>query len=165
LLDGQVVAWRVRSGDGANGQIGDGKIYQRSVPRAVAGGLSFKAVSAGQAHSCGETTINQAFCWGFNGWGGLGDGTTTSRLKPVAVHGGHSFDRLSAGSVFTCAKTPSSVAYCWGYNIAGPLGDGTTTNRLEPVAVHGPCEVTPCTPNAVDAVGRVRSHAGCWPRS
>ena len=37
--------------------------------------LTFAQVSAGSEHSCGVTTTNAAYCWGYNGWGQLGDGT------------------------------------------------------------------------------------------
>jgi alpha-tubulin suppressor-like RCC1 family protein len=56
-------------------------------PVAVAGGLSFRQVSAGDFHTCGKTTAELSYCWGSNVSGQLGDGTTTDRLVPVAVAG------------------------------------------------------------------------------
>jgi alpha-tubulin suppressor-like RCC1 family protein len=56
-----------------------------TVPVPVAGGISFTAVSAGEAHNCGVTAAGDAYCWGVNGVGQLGDGTTTLRLTPVQV--------------------------------------------------------------------------------
>ena len=68
--------------------------------------LSFRQVSAGQRHTCGVTTTDQAYCWGYNGFsmhgGQLGDGTTTRRLKPVPVTGGLRFNQVSAGVTHTC---------------------------------------------------------------
>ena len=78
---------------GMGGQIGDGSRINRPSPTAVQGGLSFRSLSAGYGHTCGRTTSNVAYCWGFNEPGGsgssdggqLGDGTTTNRLTPVPV--------------------------------------------------------------------------------
>src|SRR5215217_4572232 len=74
--------------------------------------LSFRQVSAGSRHTCGVTTTDQAYCWGYNGFstqgGQLGDGVTTD-------------DR----------------AYCWGRNDYGQLGDGTMEAKLTPVPVAG----------------------------
>jgi alpha-tubulin suppressor-like RCC1 family protein len=127
-------------GYGADGEIGDGKPYRggRYYPRPVRGGLYFHRVTAGEEHSCGETTTNRAYCWGRNAEGRLADGTTTDRLSPVPVAGGLYFKQVSAGAQHTCGKTPASAAYCWGANDDGQLGDGTTTGRLIPVPVVGP---------------------------
>ena len=103
--------------------------------------LSFRQVSAGSRHTCGLTTTDQAYCWGYNGFsthgGQLGDGTTTQRLKPVAVLGGLHFGQISAGVDHTCGVTTDDRAYCWGRNDYGQLGDGTTESKLTPVAVGG----------------------------
>jgi alpha-tubulin suppressor-like RCC1 family protein len=59
------------------------------VPTKVAGALLFGGVSAGPvgSHTCGITTSNKIYCWGYNGSGQLGDGTTTTRWSPVKVAG------------------------------------------------------------------------------
>ena len=52
---------------------------------------AFFQMSAGNDHSCGVTTDNRAFCWGFYGFStpvALGDGSTNGSLTPVAVAGG-----------------------------------------------------------------------------
>jgi alpha-tubulin suppressor-like RCC1 family protein len=72
------------------GQLGEGSgAFRRVRPMAVAGGLRYEAVSTGAdgRHSCGVTTGDQAYCWGYNFRGQLGDGTTTDRSTPVAVAG------------------------------------------------------------------------------
>ena len=133
-------------GDNEHGQLGNGTNsgpedcngWPCSIrPVAVLGGLRFDHVSAGGNHSCGVTTDNRVFCWGYNPNGALGDGTTTTRLTPVAVAGGRHFRQVRAGNGHTCAITPLDVAFCWGYNAKGQLGDGTTTRRLTPVRVAG----------------------------
>jgi alpha-tubulin suppressor-like RCC1 family protein len=99
--------------------------------------LAFYQVSGGGRHTCGLTTDNRAYCWGFNGAGQLGDGTHTRRLRPVAVAGGLRFRQVSAGSYHTCGVTTAYRAYCWGLGADGSLGDGTTTDHLTPVLVAG----------------------------
>ncbi|HEY7612616.1 MAG TPA: hypothetical protein VH764_06470 [Gemmatimonadales bacterium] len=103
--------------------------------------LSFRQLATGTNHTCGITTTDQAYCWGYNGFsslgGQLGDGTTTKRLKPVAVLGGLRFSQISAGGDHTCGVTTDERAYCWGRNDSGQLGDGTTVSKLTPVPVAG----------------------------
>ncbi len=124
----------------AFGQSGDGStIAKRFRPKAVAGGLNFRDVSAGENHSCGRTTLNRAYCWGENFGGQLGDGTGFGTSStPVAVAGGKRFRQVDGGGSHTCGKTPTDVAYCWGFNGQGQIGDGTTDTRDSPVAVAGP---------------------------
>jgi alpha-tubulin suppressor-like RCC1 family protein len=131
-------------GDNSWGQLGTGTRDpedggpRHSKPEAVAGGLSFRQVAAGDGvHTCGRTTDDRAYCWGFGGQGGLGDGTNTITLTPTAVAGGLSFRQVVAGFFRTCGVTTSERAYCWGENFTGAIGDGTITLRQTPVAVLG----------------------------
>jgi alpha-tubulin suppressor-like RCC1 family protein len=72
-------------GDG--GPLGNAANTHRS-PFAVAGGLSFTAVTTGRVHSCGVTTSGAAYCWGGDSAGQLGDGTTDfASSTPGAVVG------------------------------------------------------------------------------
>jgi alpha-tubulin suppressor-like RCC1 family protein len=130
------------------GQLGNGTLHTlescytedencSTRPVAVLGGLRFRNVSAGGAHTCGVTTDRRAYCWGDNTYGQLGDGTRSQRLTPVAVLGGRRFRQVSAGGYHTCGVTTDSLAYCWGLNDDGQLGDGTRSQRLTPVAVLG----------------------------
>jgi len=51
----------------------------------VAGGVSFAAVSAGYAHTCGLTVGGAAYCWGNNYQGQLGDGSGRLSNSPRYV--------------------------------------------------------------------------------
>ncbi|HUG28078.1 MAG TPA: hypothetical protein VMK53_07240 [Gemmatimonadales bacterium] len=78
---GAVFCW----GRNSAGQIGDGSQTHRATPTAVAGGLAFRQVSAGDLGSCGITLNSLAYCWGDNQYGQLGDGTQIRRLTPAKV--------------------------------------------------------------------------------
>src|SRR2546426_5985380 len=54
-------------------------------------GVSFAAVTAGAAHTCGGTAAGTAYCWGGNGFGQLRDGTTTDRVdrKSTRLNSSH----------------------------------------------------------------------------
>jgi hypothetical protein len=119
-------------GDNSSGELGTGTttgpqqcvykaFYSCSyIPVAVAGGLTFKAVSAGSYHTCGVTTDGAAYCWGDNSYGELGTGTTTPSSTPVAVAGGLTFATVSAGGAQACGVTTSGATYCWGSG-RGPI--------------------------------------------
>jgi len=70
---------------GANGygQLGDGSVTTRGTPAAVAGGLTFTSISAGEHNTCGLTTAGIAYCWG----PGNGGGTSNTSTVPVRVLG------------------------------------------------------------------------------
>jgi alpha-tubulin suppressor-like RCC1 family protein len=134
--DNRAYCW----GYNANGQIGNGTTsLVRTTPALVAGGLSFRQISAGYYHTCGVTTDNRAYCWGEGGY--LGDGTLMRRLRPVPVAGGLSFRQVSAGTQHTCGVTTDDRVYCWGENSFAQFGNGTQGEigypELSPVALMG----------------------------
>jgi alpha-tubulin suppressor-like RCC1 family protein len=128
-------------GEPISGKLGIGSPVRRIVttPTRVAGGLKFRVVAAGSAHSCGLTVPDErAYCWGDNSLGQLGDGTTTQRNTPVPVAGGRRFRQVTTGALHTCAVTWSHNGYCWGADFSGELGDGATRqNRSRPSLVVG----------------------------
>jgi alpha-tubulin suppressor-like RCC1 family protein len=70
------------------GQIGNGASGSSTTvrpPTAVSGGHTFSRIAAGDNVSCGVTTANALYCWGYNNYGLLGDGTTTNRSTPTLV--------------------------------------------------------------------------------
>ena len=107
------------------------------VPTAVAGGFTFRTISAGGQHSCGITTDSLAYCWGANTSGQLGDSSQIDRPTPVLVHGGLRFTELHAGAAFTCGLTDGLVLYCWGDGTQGQLGRSFLSSSSVPVKVAG----------------------------
>ena len=77
-LDAGGAAWCW--GDNYYGQLGAGRPACTNgpspscstVPVAVQGGLTFKQIAAGIAHTCGVTTSNELYCWGWTNYGRLG---------------------------------------------------------------------------------------------
>jgi alpha-tubulin suppressor-like RCC1 family protein len=143
-------------GKKAFGELGAGtNYYTGETPIRIAGGLSFRSVIAGGGFTCGVTTSNKGYCWGYNLDGAVGDGTRTNRNKPTAVAGGLSFRSVIAGGglisdeqgtevdeTHACGLTTDNLAYCWGQGSNGQLGDGTpdgtfTSSRVRPFRVVG----------------------------
>ena len=147
------------------GQLGDGTTTDRLKPRAVAGGRTFRQVSAGRLRTCGVTPSYEAFCWGRNQYGELGDGTSSGlRLTPTPVVGGHAFTQIDAGGGLTsCGVTPDYRAFCWGYGGNGEIGDGNSTNRRAPRRVIGTLSFARVSAGAGHVCAEtLNSLAYCW---
>ena len=139
--DGAAYCWGFNE-DGGLGNGTTGGISTTPVAVSAPPGVSFSALSAGTAHSCGLTASHTAYCWGENESGQLGIGLKTDTARPVPVTGSVPFLGVRAasqlaGAGFTCGVTTGGVGYCWGSNVNGQLGDGTTTPRAMPVRVAG----------------------------
>jgi alpha-tubulin suppressor-like RCC1 family protein len=107
-------------------------------PAVVIGGLRFRSISPGGAHTCGVTTDARAYCWGSGVQGQVGDGTTRDRTTPTLVAGGLRFREVTSGLFHSCGITTAGRAYCWGVNVSGQIGDGTDVPlRASPTAVTG----------------------------
>jgi alpha-tubulin suppressor-like RCC1 family protein len=111
------------------GYLGDGPVSsdKRLTPVEVAGGLEFRAISAGYSHTCAVTTDDRAFCWGENYGGQLGDGTETRRPTPVPVATSLRFRQVTAGDMTNCGLSTEKRVYCWGSSWGGMMGTGTST--------------------------------------
>jgi alpha-tubulin suppressor-like RCC1 family protein len=132
--DNRLFCW----GWNSYGQLGiASSAWDNPVPTEVAGGRRYRAVEAGQFHTCAISTDGRTYCWGRNRKGQLGDGTLTNHTAPVAVARGLLFRQISSGFEHTCGVTTTNRAYCWGQNPWGQLGDGSTTQRTKPQAVAG----------------------------
>jgi alpha-tubulin suppressor-like RCC1 family protein len=139
------------------GNLGDSTTTNRTAPTPLGqSGLVFKSVFASSANSivlttCGITTSDALYCWGWGGYGQLGNPSAPlfncanistspaecSSLVPFPVAGGLQFATASIGTTHACGVTVASAAYCWGTNDHGQLGDGTTVESTTPVAVSG----------------------------
>jgi alpha-tubulin suppressor-like RCC1 family protein len=135
--DNKAYCW----GYGSEGALGDGAWVPRLRlrPVAVAGGRQFRQVAAGDLHTCGVTTSNEAFCWGDPAYGKLGNSLerVTGTNTPSRVVGGHRFRQVDAGTDFSCGVTTGYKAYCWGNGRSGQIGDGKPYLRYGPRAVAG----------------------------
>jgi alpha-tubulin suppressor-like RCC1 family protein len=152
-------------GDDEAGELGNGVTGGKSgTPVAVTGGYTFKAISAGYAHTCGITTAGAAYCWGANESNELGDTTAGDQSAvPVPVAGGLTFASISAGAVYTCGVTTTGAGYCWGSNGYGVLGDGTTTDHATPVAVAGGLDFATIAAGVYHTCGLTTTGvAYCW---
>ena len=110
----------------------------------VAGGLTFRKVSAGAAFTCGLTTDGAAYCWGRNDWQQLGVSGIASSPTPVAVPGGHRFTDISSGSQRACGVTTDGAILCWGLNrpVESPYAtSGGVAFRSVSTAVNHTCAV------------------------
>jgi alpha-tubulin suppressor-like RCC1 family protein len=126
-------------GGNHKGQLGNGTTVGSAVPVPVAGGLTFRDISAGRRHTCGIAKPSErAYCWGMNEKGLLGTGSEVEYSPvPVEVAGGRSFRQLAVGWDHACAVTPWNVAWCWGNGSEGQIGDGNTHQRWTPRRVAG----------------------------
>jgi alpha-tubulin suppressor-like RCC1 family protein len=120
---------------GANrfGALGDGSTSTtRTTPVAVSGGLSFAALTAGDAMTCGLTSGGTAYCWGKTS----GPGNPTGQLTPTPVGGSLTFQKIDAGGSHVCGITTAGNAYCWGANSSGQLGTGNLVSTFSPARVR-----------------------------
>jgi len=149
-------------GDNLDGALGvgadTGSVQSCSVgpcshaPLAVAGGLAFTTLGAGNFHACGLTSSGAAYCWGDNSTGELGIGVNAApgtctrgpcSRTPVAVAGGLTFTTLNVGTQHTCARASDGSWYCWGLNNYGQLGTGATGPESCVGGPGVPCSSTP----------------------
>lgn len=83
----EVYCWGVNS----NGQLGDGTTSHRNVPILAQRGVipadvNIESLSIGSGAVCAIASDKNAYCWGYNVYGGLGNDTTTNSPLPVLLH-------------------------------------------------------------------------------
>jgi len=124
-------------GSGRSHQLGNGKVVNRTLPRAVAGGQKFVAISAGLRHSCAVTVDGAGYCWGQGASGKLGasvDSSPTPMQVKSPTDDGFAF--ISAGKEHTCGVTTGGAVACWGEGDGGRLGTGSTRDEHRPKLVR-----------------------------
>ena len=150
-------------GSNYNGQLGIGvaDTVFHAAPVSVAGGLSFRQVSAGVEHTCGITLSGAAYCWGRNNRGQLGAGDTLPTQWPRAVARGVTFASVSASEDNTCGISTSGDGYCWGLD--GSTWTTTKTDQLWPVKVDFPLRWRTLSAGLLHACGLADDRVVyCW---
>ncbi len=144
------------------GQLGDGSRQRRALtPVPVAGGHTFRALSAGREHACALAADGQAFCWGFSPEGALGAPEELARV-PVAVATPLRFTAISAGDQRTCAVTGEGAAYCWG-RFSRPSDDPAGSGGPEVVRVEAPVRFESVDAGLIHACGITEdAQLYCW---
>ena len=149
-------------GENSYGELGNGTTTSSSTPVPVAGGITFKSLSAGLSSTCGVATDGTAYCWGYGVAYGdprceLDESTDTPFCTtPLAVPGGIAFANASPGDGLFCGLTTGSNAYCWGMY---PDGRWSTA----PVLVPGGLTFVALSVDAQRACGvATGGSAYCW---
>lgn len=130
-----------------SGQVGIGSLTNKSSPVLVTGpaaGTSWTAITAGQVHAAGITTIGKLYAWGLNNQLQIGDTTGINKSSPVAVASALSFTIVSSHnqSNTNYAITTLGILYAWGQGSSGQIGDNTLLSKNSPVLVAGPAGVS-----------------------
>ena len=144
-------------GYNGNNELGlDPYVPQSLTPAPVAGGLSFRQISAEDNYACGVATGGQLYCWGRMA-------TFTSKL-PRVVGEGIAFRNVDAGDRFFCAVATDGRVLCQGKNASGELGTGTKTDSYYAlVPLSGGLSFTSVSAGARHACGLTTDGAAyCW---
>lgn len=125
-------------GQNLYGQLGDntsGAAARKSSPvQTVAGGTTWKLVSACWYHSAGIKTDGTLWSWGNNQNGAMGDNTQVNKSSPVqTVAVGTNWKQVIAAYHTTVGLKTDGTLWTWGNNTEGQLGDGTTVAKTSPV--------------------------------
>jgi alpha-tubulin suppressor-like RCC1 family protein len=165
---GEIYCW----GQGGDGRLANNGTGSESVPTKIenpqgVATIAWAMVAAGEMHSCGLTTTNEAYCWGANGSGQIGDGTTDGRLIPVLVDvsglNGATFEWIGAGRNYSCGRTAAGALYCWGSNEFGKLGiNSDDASRSTPTLVVGDHIFTTTSIGRDHVCGATLVDVYCW---
>ncbi|MEH3034083.1 MAG: hypothetical protein PGN07_08595 [Aeromicrobium erythreum] len=114
-------------GENGYGQLGDGSGYSHRDPTRVGGTgtgapTAWRDVAVSDLHSCGISTSDELWCWGFAGW--TGDPNQTDDAEtPIKV--GTGYRSLATGGA-SCAIRTDRTLWCWSFGQA-PAQVGTAT--------------------------------------
>jgi alpha-tubulin suppressor-like RCC1 family protein len=156
------------TGLGANGQLGNGSLGNRTTFGNVDTLVDVDEIAGGREHVLALVN-GVVWAWGEGSKGATGLGSTADRSVPTQVTGvattGTTVTNISTGHYHSLALLSNGTVRSWGYNAMGQLGDGTTTKRLRPVTVTGLTDVVDVVGGrdmsyALMAGGTVRSWGG-----
>ena len=99
-------------GYNSSGQLGDGTMTDRLVPKQI--GTGYAAIAVGKSHyTVALKTDGSLWAWGDNASGQLGDGTTAGSLVPKQIGTG-SYTAVAAGGSHTVALKADGSLWAWG---------------------------------------------------
>jgi alpha-tubulin suppressor-like RCC1 family protein len=129
-----------------------------------AGTLVFSSISAGAIATCGITTADAGYCWGWNSSAQLATGDFVNHHTPIAMTGGLQFKEISVGFPQACGVSTSGAAYCWGSNTNGGLGQGPTPAFTQtPLPVSGGLTFASVSTGQLHSCGLTTAGAAwCW---
>lgn len=136
-------------------------------PVAVAGGMKFRRIAAGGAHTCAIALDDRVWCWGDNLRGSLGDPSPRRSEAPIPARTTARFADVVAGGEHTCALRLDGVAMCWGANEHGQVGTGSSAASVAvPTAVSGPLAFASLSAAGARTCARLADGvAYCWGRT
>jgi alpha-tubulin suppressor-like RCC1 family protein len=159
--DGALYCW----GRNSDGQLGTGEgVEQLRRPTRVGTASDYRAVAAGQHHSCALRTGGTLWCWGTDTDGVLGlDVANGTRVtSPVEVKKLRGFSSVSANWFHSCALTSDGALYCWGRNAEGQLGLGDTLPRTVPTRVGSASDWLAVTAGHFHSCALATGGVWCW---
>jgi alpha-tubulin suppressor-like RCC1 family protein len=119
-------------GSNVSGQLGVGDTTVRPAPAAVTGGITFRSVDAGDAHTCGIAQAGTLHCWGKGGDGRLGVGPLADATRPTQVGTAADWVQVSAGFRHSCGIRGEGRVFCWGNNDLGQAVPAVDGDRATP---------------------------------
>jgi alpha-tubulin suppressor-like RCC1 family protein len=140
LDDSSIKCW----GENDQGQLGLGNTTDSLNASVVdmGSGITAKAITAGESHTCAILNNSAIKCWGRANEGqmglykfniNIGSGSNqmgTTGLDDLTKLGtGQTAVAIAAGKNHNCAILDNSSIKCWGANTSGQLGIGDTVNR------------------------------------
>ncbi len=132
-----VWAW----GSNSAGQIGDGTLTDRIVPKRVngIGTAGFVGVAVGDGFALALRSDGSVWAWGADGYGqlGLAPQVTAVTIPVLSIAAGSGITALAAGVNHALALRSDGTVLAWGNNSYGELGDGSTAAVSGPVQVAG----------------------------
>ncbi len=132
ISSGQTYCW----GRNTSGQLGNNSQIDSSLPVAVSmigalTGKTMKSIKPGISHTCGISSDDLAYCWGYGQYVVNSPGGS---LVPVSVDvsgnlAGKTIKSISSSDYYICVVASDDRAYCWGDGPDGQLGNiYTNTN-------------------------------------